>query len=49
MTTNEIKEEIKQLRKEIKTVPEYSKRWVFLAATINRYNKQLGKGPVYKW
>lgn len=40
---------IKELEKEISKEPRFSKRWVFLATTINRYSKQIGKPAKYTW
>lgn len=45
----EIKKTIARLEKEIKQEQRFSKRWTFLAATINRYNKELGKPAKYTW
>ncbi len=48
-TSAEIKAKIRKLETEIIKEERYSKRWVFLAATINRYNKELGKPAKYTW
>lgn len=45
----ETKAEIRKLEKEISKEPTFSKRWVFLASTINRYNKEIGKPAKYTW
>ena len=45
----ETKARIRKLEAEISKEEVFSKRWVFLAATINRYNKELGKPAKYTW
>ena len=49
MTSEEIRKHIAELQKEIKHEEKFSKRWTFLAATINRYSKMIGKEAPYKW
>lgn len=49
MSTEEIKKHIAELQKEIKNEERFSKRWTFLAATINRYSKEIGKKAPYTW
>lgn len=40
---------IKAAEKEIANEPIYSKRWVFLATTINRARKEIGKKELKKY
>lgn len=49
MSREEIKKQIAELQKEIKNEERFSKRWTFLAATINRYSKEIGKKAPYTW
>lgn len=49
MTTYKTMKKIEELTKEIKKEKEYSKRWCFLAATINRYCKSINEPAPYKW
>lgn len=47
--TEELKKRIAECEKEIAKEPKFSKRWCFLASTINRYNKELGNPAPYTW
>ena len=49
MNTEETKKKIAELQKEIQQEQRFSKRWIFLAATINSYSKQIGRKAPYKW
>ena len=49
MTKAEMKELEKRLQEEIKKNGEFSKRAIFLKATINLELEQLGKSPRYTW
>lgn len=49
MSREEIKKQIAKLQKEIKKEQEFTKRWIFLAATINRYSKEIGREAPYRW
>lgn len=40
---------IRAAEEEIKNEPKYTKRWVFLAATINRARKEIGKKELKKY
>lgn len=40
---------IEELNKEIQNEEKYSKRWTFLAATINRYSKSIGEPAPFTW
>lgn len=44
-----MKKEIERLTKELNKETKHSKRWCFLAATINRYSKQIGEPAPIKW
>lgn len=48
MTKKETEKKIKELEKRLATVTD-AKRRTFLKATINSYNKQIGKPEPYKW
>ncbi len=39
----DLEKRLAKLNKEIAQEPEFTKRWTFLAATINSYNKELGR------
>lgn len=45
----EIEKRIAKLNKEIAQEPKFTKRWTFLAATINSYNKEIGRPAPYTW
>lgn len=51
MNSEEIKKQIAEMQQEIKKEEKYSKRWCFLAATINSYRKETGKPKLkeYTW
>ena len=40
---------IEKLTKEIAKEEKYSKRWCFLAATINLESKSIGEPAPYRW
>lgn len=48
MTTEEIRERIRELEKELQSEQD-AKRRTFLRATINRYLTKLGRAPKYIW
>lgn len=49
MSKKETEARIRKLEKEISAEPRFSKRWIFLAAAINSYSKQIGKPAKYTW
>ena len=49
MSGKEIEKRTAKLQKEISQEERFSKRWCFLAATINSYSKQIGRTAPYTW
>ncbi len=51
MSKKELLKAIREMEETIKEENKYSKRWVFLAATINRYRKLAGlkEDARYTW